>query len=279
MSSAATPTSVSVARKATTTASFLAARSADRHREPPSLILQPVATSNLSLANRKREHLINQIKEQAAQISDLMSKLEEANRIASRRVSVDSRPIPDICDEGAAAVLAAEDLTGSVPVPCPPPEGAVADWITNARRSIEALGVYVGMGSASVTVDMLGEGGSEAASSDEDYDDDGEEAGEDEDAISPQDDEPPGTHQSGMSPASTTSTADGTPGRRSGGSAKLAILPAEDAPFGLMANLSLSMAKRSARRAVSREHDDDEVGLASRHYFRPSAYIYISLSP
>ena len=69
--------SVSVARKATTTASFLAARSADRHREPPSLILQPVATSNLSLANRKREHLINQIKEQAAQISDLMSKLEE----------------------------------------------------------------------------------------------------------------------------------------------------------------------------------------------------------
>lgn len=237
----------------------------------------------MSLANRKREHLINQIKEQAAQISDLMSKLEEANRIASRRVSVsapvDPKPIPDICDEGAAAVLAAEDLTGSVPVPCPPPEGAVADWITNARRSIEALGVYVGMGSASVTVDMLGEGGSEAASSDEDYDDDGEELGDEEDAMSPQDDEPPGSHQSGMSPASTTSTADGTPGRRAGGSAKLAILPAEDAPFGLMANLSLSMAKRSARRAASREHDEDEVGLASRYYFRPSAYNYISLSP
>ena len=153
----------------------------------------------------------------------------------------------------------------------------MADWITNARRSIEALGVYVGMGSASVTVDMLNEGGSDSASSDEDYDDDGEEAGE-EDVASPQDDESPEAHQSGMSPASTTSTADGTQGKRGGGSAKLAILPAEDAPFGLMANLSLSMAKRAARRAASREHDDeDEVGLASRHYFRPSARVPVSL--
>ena len=139
VSSAVTPMSVNAARRATTTASFLAARSADRHREPPSLILQPTTASDVLLANRKREHLINQIKEQAAQISELMSKLEEANRIASSRVSVsapvDPKPIPDICDEGAAAVLAAEDLTGSVPVPCPPTEGAVADWITNARRS------------------------------------------------------------------------------------------------------------------------------------------------
>lgn len=213
-----------------------------------------------------------------------MNKLEEANRIASRRVSisapVDRKPIPDICDEGAAAVLAAEDLTGSVPVPCPRPEGAVADWITNARRSIEALGVYVSMGSASVTVDMLGEGGSDAASSDEDYDDEEEEVGEEYDAAEPQDDEPPCSHQSGMSPASTTSTTDGVPGKKAGSSAKLAILPTEDAPFGLMANLSLSLGRRAARRAAAREHDEeDEVGLASRHYFRPSAYDPVSLLP
>ena len=51
--SAATPMSVSAARKATTTALSPAARSADRHREPPSLILQPAATSNMSLAKQE----------------------------------------------------------------------------------------------------------------------------------------------------------------------------------------------------------------------------------
>lgn len=210
-----------------------------------------------------------------------MNKLEEANRKASRHMSVSApKPVVDICGKGAAAVLAAEDLTGSVPVPCPPPEGAVADWITNARRSIEALGVYVGMGSASVTVDMLGEGGSEGTSSDEDYDDDGEEFEDEYDGGSPQDDELQYAHQSGMSPASTTSTPDGVPGKKAGSGAKLAILPTEDAPFGLMANLSLSLARRATRRAADREHDaEDEVGLASRHYFRPSAYNLASLLP
>ncbi|KZT73649.1 hypothetical protein DAEQUDRAFT_721712 [Daedalea quercina L-15889] len=224
----------------------------------------------------KREHLINQIKEQAAQISDLMNKLEEANRIASRRVSVskaaDRRPVPNVCDNGAAAVLAAADLTGSVRVPCPPPDGDVADWITNARRSIEALGMYVNMGNASVTVGMLGEEGSEADNSDDEYDDEDDADAEDEDTRSVSADDLRARSSSALSPASTVSTSDAPSGKKAGGSgAKLAILPNEEAPFGFMANLALSMSRKTSRGEVAPGDEEvDEVGLASKHYFRPS---------
>ncbi|KAH9929980.1 uncharacterized protein B0H18DRAFT_1117054 [Fomitopsis serialis] len=234
----------------------------------------------------KREHLINQIKEQAAQISDLMNKLEEANRIASRRISVSKsagqRPMPNICDEGAAAVLAAEDLHGSVPVPCPPAEGDVADWVTNARRSIVELGKYVSMGGASVTVDMLGEEGSVDDASDDEYEYEYEATVEDEDARSSHgegrvgsvgaESYEPGPSGSALSPASTASTTDGAPGRKAGGGgAKLAILPNEDATFGFMANLALSMSRGVSRReAAPGAEQEEEVGLANNNYFRPS---------
>ncbi|TFY67780.1 hypothetical protein EVJ58_g1401 [Rhodofomes roseus] len=226
----------------------------------------------------KREHLINQIREQAAQISDLMSKLEEANRIASRRMSVSKpdRPIPNICDEGAAAILAAEDLTGDVPVACPPTEGDVANWITNARRSIVELGKYVSMGGASVTVDMLGDEGNDEDGTDDEYE--YEDDGEDDDERFAQSDSRAGSagneagQGGGFSPASTASTTDVAPGRKGLGSgAKLAILPDGDAPFGLMANLALSMSRRVSRReAAPGAEKEEEVGLANNDYFRPS---------
>lgn len=149
------------------------------------------------------------------------------------------------------------------------------DWITKARQSIEAFGGFISMGGPSVTMDMLGDGGSgeSAPASDdegeyelyvEDVDaEDGVGAGAG-DAESLFGEEPRGAF-------SRESTEVPAPTRR--GHGKLASVPNESVPFGLFRELAITKRRRRRpSRSVSEvgEEDASDVGLANDDYFRPS---------
>lgn len=237
--------------------------------------------TDLTSLCRKREHLLNQIRDQAAQISELMSKLEEANHKAGRRASGATAPLlPAVIkhEPGGASDLATEPDIGT-PLPQSPRAASaeVEDWITKARQSIEAFGGFISMGGPSVTMDMLGDGGSgeSAPASDdegeyelyvEDVDaEDGVGAGAG-DAESLFGEEPRGAF-------SRESTEVPAPTRR--GHGKLASVPNESVPFGLFRELAITKRRRRRpSRSVSEvgEEDASDVGLANDDYFRPSEW-------
>lgn len=147
------------------------------------------------------------------------------------------------------------------------------DWIARARESIKAFGGYISMGGPSATREML-------AAEEEDEDEDGvqlvgdldndyfevdveaAEGGDDEGALYSGDE---------GSVATSRRSASEAPVKKD----RLATIPSEDAPFGLMANMHLST--RTLRRAQSKssvggpdEETKEDVGLANVDYFRPS---------
>ncbi|KAI0926056.1 hypothetical protein AcV5_008620 [Taiwanofungus camphoratus] len=206
----------------------------------------------------KREHLLNQIHKQAAEIKALVEQLDEANRRASRRVSAGA-------DKRASLPLSPSDLNIHSDIGVAGPD--VQDWVAKARESIEAFGGYIDMGGPSVTVDMLGNDDSDPSPDDDDAEyalsvqdvdaDDGELGGEgDAGAFSPgqeSEEDSPSLRGRGPSPAQ-----------------KLATLPSEAVPFGLMANLALARTRRTSRSRDEDREETEKVGLANENYFRPS---------
>ncbi|KZT00764.1 uncharacterized protein LAESUDRAFT_764298 [Laetiporus sulphureus 93-53] len=237
----------------------------------------------------KREHLLNQIRDQTAQIAELMRQLEDANRRANKGMSGGTTPLSSSRNRGDSTTLMPSDIGETAPPPTLSMDVDVEDWIAKARQSIDAFGGYIKMGGPSVTTDMLGDEGNEGdEESDADYqlnieevdDDEGDESceadGGDGDSLFGEEDSAGAGRErvSGMFSRESTEGASALNGTRVGGSVmqKLATLPSEAAAFGLMANLSLTKSKRwrAGRTRSENSEEDVDVGLANDDYFRPS---------
>ncbi|TFK93973.1 hypothetical protein K466DRAFT_593952 [Polyporus arcularius HHB13444] len=254
----------------------------------------------------RRDLLLGQIREQAAKIEGLMKELEQANKRASQKQNAKGERAnsPSHSASGSTADLSnfsTGDLTGSeIGTPEPASDHLtkpdVLDWIAKARESMEAFGGFINMGGPSVTKDMLGEDvlGWKDSSSDEGS------AGHDEadDAksdvhVEVQDVDVPASEVqrgrvrpegSGAAEASTSAAGDGSvssttqssrrkKSRTGLGREKLAILPNEVAPIGMLANLSLkkSRSRRSSRSRSVSTVDDNDYGVANDDYFRANS--------
>jgi len=143
------------------------------------------------------------------------------------------------------------------------PKAEVLDWVAKAKESIEAFGGYIGIGTASVTKDLIGD-------SDDSVDSDD---GDDERFLSAR-----GSEDEGASVASDDHglasrhvSPDGRGRRRDVflSSEKPAAIPSHVAPFGLMANLLRKTRLDDGHGEVNGEKAD-EVGVARKDYFRAS---------
>ncbi|KAI9000635.1 hypothetical protein BD414DRAFT_8317 [Trametes punicea] len=244
----------------------------------------------------RRDLLLAQIREQAAKIEELMKQLEEANkRAGDKSQNAENAPSPAHSGDHPSAVSATTSELNTSDLGTPEhvsehltkPE--VLDWIAKARESIEAFGGYINMGGPGVTKDLLGEDvlGWKDSSESEDVEEDTGQAQADaeedvhfkvEDIDAKVDDRPasrgrarPMSAGDGKDESSTQSS--GRKKSRGGRRDKLAILPNEAAPIGMLANLSLR-ASRSRRSSQSRSvstTDENDYGVANEDYFRAAS--------
>lgn len=147
------------------------------------------------------------------------------------------------------------------------PKPEVLDWVAKAKESIEAFGGYIGIGTASVTRDLIRNSDD---SMDSDSDDDGaflSARGSEEEveatSVTSEDHELRPRH---ASPESRGRRRDMTPS-----SDKPATIPSHVAPFGLMANL-LRKTRLSSDQGEEGGERADEVGVARKDYFRACAF-------
>ncbi|KAI0833291.1 hypothetical protein BC628DRAFT_1424797 [Trametes gibbosa] len=253
----------------------------------------------------RRDLLLGQIREQAAKIEELMKQLEVANNRAgtSKSQGGDNTSSPAHSTDLPSTMSATtSELTQSdIGTPEPAVEVIakpdVLDWIAKARESIEAFGGYINMGGPGVTKDMLGEdvmGWKDSSESDdaEERQDEiprgDEDEGEGEIHVEVEDVDAKG----GSRPASRGRTrvaqqsvsesgqqkddasTQSTRRRKSRqGREKLAILPNEVAPIGMLAGLSLraSRSRKSSRSRSVSTTDDNDYGVANDDYFRATS--------
>ena len=309
MSSRPTRTFASVVSMVDMSASFPVGRSAARPREHElqsrlyqrSLILR-------TCAYRRRDLLLGQIREQAGKIEELMKQLEEANERAARKASGEGNKEPSPSVDSAsntdkdtsnmsasASELTASDIGTPEQVTEQITKPDVLDWIAKARESIEAFGGYINMGGPSVTQDLVGEdvlGWKD--SSDDSFDEfSGDEGGEEwEDAksdfhvevedVDAKGDGPqrgrsrPGELAAEVKEDDRSSITRSSRRKKSRGGLtreKLAILPNEAAPIGMLANLSLrkSRSRKSSRSRSVSTVDSNDYGVANDDYFRATS--------
>ena len=183
---------------------------------------------------RKREHLLNQIREQAKQIQELMARVED------RPVTVQSPHSP-----GSTLHSPMESNSESVV-----PNAEMQDWISKARVSIQEFGGLIPAGNS---IDMDDPYLSDEGVAAEDYSDDESGYATAEDDAS----------RDVGSPASSTAR------RQPAQTTPLKMLPGEDTPFGLMAALAI---RKNAREKSVEPESSEAVGVASADFFRPSMY-------
>ncbi|PIL35715.1 transcription factor [Ganoderma sinense ZZ0214-1] len=256
----------------------------------------------------RRDLLLGQIREQAGKIEELMKQLEEANERAARKASGEGNKEPSPSVDSAsntdkdtsnmsasASELTASDIGTPEQISEQITKPDVLDWIAKARESIEAFGGYINMGGPSVTQDLVGEdvlGWKD--SSDDSYDElSGDEGGEEwEDAksdfhvevedVDAKKGEPqrgrsrPGELNAEAKEDDRSSVTRSSRRKKSRGGLtreKLAILPNEAAPIGMLANLSLrkSRSRKSSRSRSVSTVDSNEYGVANDDYFRATS--------
>ncbi|KAG6876221.1 hypothetical protein C0993_004878 [Termitomyces sp. T159_Od127] len=227
----------------------------------------------------KREHLLNQIREQAAQIKDLMAQLESSGNSAQHRSSSgvsDFGPSsafqsPMLSPSTTDSSLGQNDLLSK---PNPEMDKAIEDWIAKAKQSFEEFDVFIGIGGAGMPKSYLVEGDLEKIDSDEDEDyvnisdndsdyefavehHDGNEVMNNGDL----------KHKGSTSSLHTDRTGSTRKNKNAGESAKSAILPGEAAPFGLFGEMSLKAGPK--KRGASAEPAEDKLpGIANTNFFR-----------
>jgi len=260
--------------------SFQGGKNAEYHRKFRTFFLvdkrvsQPSA--NAAPHGSKREHLLNEIRTQAAEIQRLMNQLQLANQQASAAAtqgitspSRDSRSsgnrIRSLSQAGFANLPPEKSATADQDVVMPKPE--VLDWVAKAKESIEAFGGYIGIGTASVTKNLIG-------GSDDSMDSDSE---DDERFLSARGSEDEGEGASVTSEDHKLASRHVSPevrGRKRyiiPSSEKPATIPSHVAPFGLMANL-LRKTRLSDSQGEENDERGDEVGVARKDYFRAGAF-------
>ena len=258
---------------------------------------------------RRRDLLLGQIREQAAKIEELMKQLEVANKRANQKQSE-----PANASSPSHSVSASTTDPSNMSELCPSDIGTperdhvtkpdVLDWIAKARESIEAFGGYINMGGTGVTKDLVNGGDvlgwKDSSSESSDADDEGghDDAEtksdihvevEDVDAKSVQRQRgrtrpqgPPASEASTSRTVDETGSNNTTSSRRrkSRTREKLAILPVEATPIGLLANMSLRKARsrKSSRSPSVSTTEDNEYGVANDDYFRADSKSLFCLS-
>jgi len=229
--------------------------------------------TNATPHGSKREHLLNEIRAQAAEIERLMTQLQLANRQASEAATQGLTSPPrspyssgnSMCSPsriGFASLPPEKFTTADQDVIVPKAE--VLDWVAKAKESIEAFGGYIGIGTASVAKNLI-EDSDDSVDSDEDDDDRflSARGSDDEGASVASEDRGFVSRHRHVSPE--------TRGRRRDlSSEKPATIPSHVAPFGLMANL-LRKTRLDDGQGEENAENADEVGVARKDYFRASA--------
>lgn len=196
----------------------------------------------------KREHLLNQIREQAQQIQELMAKIEALNNSTSAQSPRSpGSSLQSPMDSNSESVI---------------PNAEMQDWISKARVSIQEFG---GLIPASDPHDM-DDNSDEDAAAEELSDDDDDESGY-------------ATAEDDTSRDVVGSPASSTTKRQAAQTTKLKMLPGEDAPYGLMAVLSI---RKNARGKSVEPGSSEAVGVANADFFRPSmqwmaAFVWLRL--
>jgi hypothetical protein len=236
---------------------------------------------------------LNQIREQAAEIQKLMTQLEETNARQSHppnSSATDAFPLtpssglhsPVLSPSSTSASYYTPDSGPSTKVESDANK-AVEDWIAKARDSLAEFDGFIGIGGAGMPKSYLvKEDPEDSSSSDEEAE---EMAGSEDDPkgappeyeIEVLDSEGEEVTSRGRrnqlrqhSTASSSSTNGGgrSPNKKdSGGNAKLATLPSEASPFGLMADLSLKNARAESPEDMDRT---PALGVANADFFRSS---------
>lgn len=229
----------------------------------------------------KREHLLNQIREQASQIRDLMAQLEASpSKLPSSNASDSFASSPRLSSP-VLSPTSSHSYVGSESSPTADAERnkAVEDWIAKAKQSFQEFDGYIGIGGAGLPKSYFVEGDLEnpETSDEDDYVDVvGSNDGSDdfEIAVEHFDGEElsignnPLRHRSSASSLATNDS--GTTGyhrrRKSSGSSKPAVLPGGATPFGLFGELSLKTPRKRGKSAEVQE--DKAAGIANTNFFR-----------
>lgn len=210
----------------------------------------------------KREHLLNQIREQAAQIQELMAQLDVTNRQVAP-VSVSSPSTTTIPTSPSSSIdIHSPTLDPSTPADSAPPKPEVQDWLAKARASIDTFGGLIALGGT--TNSMLMNEDPEKSDSDEEVygfdfeDDDTDDEG---DGYATAEEGGHSRRSQSRERHSPTTLAK----KKELADKKLGMLPHADSPFGLMAH----MANRTRGKSAEPE-PQDAVGVANADFFRPS---------
>lgn len=215
----------------------------------------------------KREHLLNEIRAQAAEIQRLMTQLQLANQQAVATTQRDTSPTRNSRGSGGTtrspskvgiAYLPPDKLAAAEQDGGPKPE--VLDWVAKAKESIEAFGGYIGIGTASVSKNLIEDSGDSGSDDDERF-------------LSAHGSEDEGEGVSVVSGDRELASRHVSPeerGRKRDPNfsfEKQAAVPSHVAPFGLMADLL-----RKTRLDDDQDGGDagnpNAIGIARRDYFR-----------
>ncbi|KAF7312328.1 Zn(2)-C6 fungal-type domain-containing protein [Mycena indigotica] len=228
----------------------------------------------------KREHLLNQIREQAADIQKLMSQLEEAN---ARHARAPNSAATDVFPP----LTPSSGLHSPVLSPTSPTFGSdstkvnsatnkvVEDWIAKARDSLAEFDGFIGIGGAGMPKSLLVKEDLEGSSSgaEDVIDSDDGNTGEYEIEVIDSDGEevsPRSRRGVKLRQMSNTSNDPRSPKKKESGGEKLATLPTEASPFGLMADLSLKKGRAESPEAEMGSESVPALGIASDSFFRSS---------
>ncbi|KAJ6531716.1 hypothetical protein B0H19DRAFT_1272920 [Mycena capillaripes] len=238
----------------------------------------------------KREHLLNQIREQAAEIQKLMTQLEETNARHGRppnSSATDSFPLtpssgglhsPVLSPSSTNASFFNSDLSTSTKVE-DDANKAVEDWISKARDSLAEFDGFIGIGGAGMPKSYLVKEDLEDSSSEGENEEVGSsdepQSGVPEYEIEILDAEGEEVTTRGrrnqkirqLSITSTSTNGERAPKKKDSGGEKLATLPSEAVPFGLMADLSL---KKSRAESPEDMESAPALGVANANFFRSS---------
>lgn len=233
---------------------------------------------------------MNQIREQAAEIQKLMTQLEHTNaRQAPPPNSSASDAFPHSPASGLHSPVLSPSSTNASYFPSDQSTStqtdseankAVEDWIAKARDSLAEFDGFIGIGGAGMPKSYLVKEDLEDSSSGEE---DAEEIASSDEPKSAEyeievlDSDGEEVTQRGRqktlrqySTASSNSTDGGprSPNKKdSGGADKLATLPSEASPFGLMAGLSLKKTRAESPEDMDRT---PALGVANADFFRSS---------
>ncbi|KAG6831799.1 hypothetical protein H0H92_007476 [Tricholoma furcatifolium] len=233
-------------------------------------------------AKSKREHLLSQIREQAAQIKALMEQLESHGGSRQRRPS--SATSDSFASSSAlqspllSPTTTQSSLVSAEPTSDSEANKAIEDWIAKAKQSFQDFDDFIGIGGAGMPKSYLVEGDLEKAGSDDEYVNVPEDGSDFEFAVEHHDGDEVAANGTlkhrgsasslGTNGTTTTNATEQTRRKPAGGSEKPAILPGEAVPIGLFADLSLKSKPKRHPSGAEVEEEDKTPGIANANFFR-----------